>query len=117
MRQLWFRRALDFRDDALSENFSEFDAPLVEGINAPDGSRCEDGVFVERDQFPECRRREFFEKDCVRRAISLKDAVRDKPFRRAFRFYLFGGFAKGQSFGLRTDVCQKHIVMTPERIE
>ncbi len=47
--ELWRVGALQFADDFLGEDFAEFDAPLIEGIDAPDGALREDRVFVEGD--------------------------------------------------------------------
>lgn len=43
--------AFKFEDDALRQDFTEFDSPLIERVDVPNGSLSEDGVFVERDQF------------------------------------------------------------------
>ncbi len=51
------RRALQFRNDPLRQNLAEFHAPLVEGIDLPDGALREHAVFVQRHQLAEsCRR-------------------------------------------------------------
>ena len=46
----------------------ELDAPLVEGVDAPDGALDEDGVLVERDELAEDRRRELRGEDGRARA-------------------------------------------------
>ena len=53
MFELGLRRALKFRDDALCEHFPQFDTPLVEGVNLPDDTLCEDAVFVQSNEFSE----------------------------------------------------------------
>src|SRR5262245_9396172 len=40
--------ALELRHDPLRERLAELDAPLVEGVDAPDGALREDAVLVER---------------------------------------------------------------------
>jgi len=39
-----------FGDDALGEDFAEFDAPLVEGVDIPDHALGEDAHLVEGDE-------------------------------------------------------------------
>lgn len=41
----------EFRDDALGEDFAEFDSPLVEGVEPPEDTLDEDAVFIEGDEF------------------------------------------------------------------
>src|SRR5262249_26982389 len=45
----------------------------------------------------------------------LKNAMRHQPVGSALRLYLFGRFAECQSFCLRKNVGQKHVVVTPQR--
>ena len=37
---------LKLRNDLLRQNFAEFHAPLIEGVDLPDGPLREDAVFV-----------------------------------------------------------------------
>ena len=53
--------ALQLGDNALREGLAEFHAPLVEGIDPPDGSLGEDAVLVERDQLTQRGRRQAIE--------------------------------------------------------
>ena len=41
---------VELGDDPLGERLAELDAPLVEGVDAPDDALREDGVLVERDE-------------------------------------------------------------------
>src|ERR1700722_16393154 len=43
--------------------------------------------------------------------------MRHVPIRRALSFYLLRRLAKGQRLGLREDICQKHIVVSPDSVE
>src|SRR5947209_20442711 len=79
-RGLWL--ALEFRDDALSQHLAQFDAPLVERIDAPDRALSEDRVLIEGDELAERVRCEPIGEDCVRRAVALEDAVWYEPSRR-----------------------------------
>ena len=60
-----FRPALELWDNALGQYFSELDAPLIEGVDVPDGTLREDRVLVESDELAECFRCELFGKDRV----------------------------------------------------
>ena len=51
MLELVFGLSLKFRDDALGKRLAQFDAPLVEGVDVPDGALSEDTVFVQCDEF------------------------------------------------------------------
>ena len=50
MLKLGLTGAFEFGNDAVGQHFAEFDAPLVERIDIPDGALDEDFVFVERDE-------------------------------------------------------------------
>src|SRR5215471_21659742 len=117
MMELWFGLAFQFRNNALSQNFSQFDAPLVEGVDVPDGALREHGVFVQSDQLPECFRREPLDKDRVRWPVAFEYPVRHQPVRRPFPFDLFGSLAERERFSLGEHVCQKHVVMASQGIE
>src|SRR6516162_6062867 len=115
--QVRLRGALELGNDALRENLTKFDAPLVKRIDLPDCALREDGVLVQCDQLAERFGREFFEKNGVRRAVTLEYAVRNKPIWRAFRLHLLGSFAERQGFALRADVGNQHVMVTPQRIQ
>src|SRR5215831_21303043 len=59
--ELGFSRALELRNDLLGERLAQFDAPLVEGIDLPDGALGEDAVLVERNQPTQRGRRQAIE--------------------------------------------------------
>src|SRR5580658_8988722 len=77
--ELRFRLTLEFRDDVLRELFAQFDAPLVEGVDLPDGSLGKDTVFVKRDQRTQSRRRQAFQKQRIGWTIALENAVWHEP--------------------------------------
>src|SRR5215471_8355153 len=52
MLQLWLRLALELGNNALGEDLAEFHAPLVEGIDLPDGALRKYGVFIQGDKLP-----------------------------------------------------------------
>jgi len=45
------RLVLQLRNNALRQDFAQFDSPLVEGIDVPDRALREYGMLIERDQF------------------------------------------------------------------
>src|SRR5262249_33964405 len=53
MAKLGLAFALELRDDALSQDLTEFDAPLIERVDVPDGSLGESAVLVQRTQLSE----------------------------------------------------------------
>ena len=112
MREFGLGGVFDFRNDALRQNLAEFDAPLVERINVPNGALREDAVLVKGHQLAERFGCEFVHQYCVRRAVALKDAMRDQPVGRAFFFHLLRRFAERQRFGLGENVREQHIVVT-----
>ena len=117
MAELGLGLALEFRDDALGQNLAEFDAPLIEGVDVPDGALGEHAVLVERDQLSQRRRGQSVHQDGVGRPVAFEHPVRDEPIRRAFGLDLLARFAEGERLGLREDVRQQHVVMPAERIE
>ena len=50
MFQVGLPCGFEFGDDALGEDFAEFDAPLVEGVDIPDHALGEDAHLVEGDE-------------------------------------------------------------------
>src|SRR5258707_15096377 len=67
--------------------------------------------------FPERRRSQTVHQDGVRRPVSLADAVRDEPIRRAFGLDLLVRFAERKRLRLRKDVGQQQIVVASQRVE
>src|SRR5438552_18926884 len=112
---LWL--TLEFCDDALSQHFAQFNAPLVERVDIPDNALGEDVVLVESDELAERFRRELFGEERVRRAVALEDAVGHEPLRRALSFDLLGRLTEGQRFALSEHVRQDHDVLPTKRIE
>src|SRR6202022_4266582 len=94
MAELWLGLALVLGDDALGQNLAEFDAPLIEGIDVPDGALGEHAVLVERNQLSQRRRGQSVHQDGVGRSIAFETPVRDKPIERAFGLDLLGRFSE-----------------------
>src|SRR6266545_3504435 len=117
MAESGLRLALEFRDNALGQYFAQFDAPLIERVDVPDGALGEDGMLVKGDELAESFRREALGEDRVRRAVTLEDAMRHEPIRSALSFDLVGRLTEGQGFGLSEHVCQEYVVVPTKRVE
>src|SRR3984893_17745723 len=117
MAELWLGLALELGDDALGQNLAEFDAPLIEGIDVPDGALGEHAVLVERNQLSQRRRGQSVHQNGVGRPIAFEYPVRDKPSGRAFGLDLLGRFSEGERLGLRKYIRQQHIMMPAEWVE
>ena len=98
----------------LRQHLAQFDAPLIEGVDLPDGALGKDGVLVERDQFAQGLRRQPFRQKYVRGAVAFKHAMRHQPVRRSLRLDLLRGLAESQGLGLGKDVGQQHVVMAAQ---
>ena len=107
----------EFGDDALGEDFAEFDAPLVEGVDVPEDALGEDAHFVEGDEAAEDGGGEFFGEDDIGRAVAVEDAVRGECGGGAFAFDFGEGFSESEGLGLREDIRHEDVVMTAERVE
>src|ERR1700730_14949917 len=94
------RLALDLRDDALGQDLAEFDAPLIERVDVPDGSLGEYAVLIQRNQLSQRGRRQTLHQNGVRRSITLEHPVRDEPIGRAFRLHLLARFPERERLGL-----------------
>ena len=107
MLEVGFLRTFQFRNNALSEDFAEFDAPLIEGVDIPKNALREDAHFVERDETPKRGGSEFFPHNDTRRAVALEDAVRGKTGWRAIGLNFVECFSKGEGFGLAHAVIEQ----------
>ncbi len=111
MRQLWLFGAFEFGDDAVGKHFTEFDAPLIERVNIPDGALHEDFVFVERDQLAQRLRRQAIHQDGIGWVIALKGAMWHLKGGNTVGLDLLRRFAKSQRLGLREEVRHQQIVV------
>src|SRR5215831_194642 len=117
MAESGLRLTLEFRDDALSQDFSQLNTPLIERVDVPDDTLRKDAVLIESDKLAEGLGREPINEDRVRWPIAREDAMRHEPIRRALSLDLVGRLAKRQRFGLGKDVCDEHVVMLPKWVE
>src|SRR5215469_15536813 len=100
-----FRAArFQLADDALGEHLAQLDAPLVEGVDAPDRPLGEHGVLVEGHELAQRLRGEPVEEDGVGRAVALENPLRHQAVGRALRLHLGRRLAEGERLRLGEDV-------------
>src|ERR1700684_831365 len=75
-------RSLNLGNDVLGQHLAQLNAPLIEGIDLPDGALGEYRVLIERDQLAQRFWCEFFRQEDVGRAVALKSAMGNHPLRR-----------------------------------
>src|SRR5271165_4727541 len=105
------------RDNALSQHFTEFHTPLIEGIDLPDGALCENAVLVERDEFAQDLRRQAIGQDRGRRTVALKRFVRHQPLGSSSRRNFLRRFTERQRLRLRQYIGEEQVMMNSQRIE
>src|SRR5262245_54227108 len=110
MAELGLALALELRDDALSQDLTEFDAPLIERVDVPDGSLGEYAMLVQRNQLSERGRGQTIHHDGVGGPIAFEYPVRDEPIGRAFGLNLLARFSEGERLGLCKYVRLQHLV-------
>src|SRR5437660_2541689 len=98
-----------FWNDPRRQYLAQFDAPLIERIDLPDCPLREHAVLVESDQRAECLRRQAIGQNGVRRSITFKRPMWEKPFGSSFGTHLLGGLSKRQRLSLREDVRRQDI--------
>lgn len=101
----------------MGEDFAEFDAPLVEGVDVPEDALGEDAHFVEGDETAEDGGGEFFGEDDIGRAVAVEDSMWGECGGGAFGFDFGEGFSEGEGLGLREDIRHEEVVMAAERVE
>ncbi len=117
VRELGLRLARELRDDPLRERLAELDAPLVEGVDAPDRALHEDAVLVEGDERAERVWRQLLGQEDVRRAVPLEDPMRHDRLGRSLRAYLLVGLPERKRLGLGEHVRHEDVVVVAERVE
>src|SRR5271168_3805887 len=110
-------RSLNLSDYVLGQHLAQLDAPLIEGIDLPDGALGKYRVLIEGDQLAQRFWCEFFRQEDVGRAVALKDAMRNQPIRRPLSLYLLRRLSESQGLGLGKDVGQQYVMVSPERVE
>ena len=109
--------AFQLGNDALGQHFAQFDPPLVEGIDPPNGALRENTVLVERNELAERFWIDHLRQDGVGRTVALENAMRDKVFARSLGTNLFGCLPEGQGLRLGKHVGQKNVMVATDRVE
>src|SRR4030095_10388486 len=104
MAESGLRFVLEFRDNSLSQHFTQLNAPLVEGVDIPNCSLSENVVLVERNEFAEDFRSEPLGQDRIRWTVALEYPGGYEPIRCSFSLYFLGRLAEGQGLSLREDI-------------
>jgi hypothetical protein len=102
--EVGFPFGFEFGDYALGEDFAEFDAPLVEGVDVPEDALGEDAHFVEGDEAAEDGGGEFFGEDDIGWAVAVEDSMRGECGGGAFGLDFGKGFSESEGLGLRKDI-------------
>jgi len=71
-----FVLSLKFRHDACSQRLSQFDPPLVKGVDIPKDTLSKDAVLVEGNELSQGCRSQPFQKDGAGRTVALKGLMR-----------------------------------------
>ena len=85
-------------NNSLRQHLAQLHAPLIERIDLPDGALGENAMLVKGDQLAESLRSEPLGEDGIRRAVALKNPVRDEPIRRAFSLDLLRRLSERERF-------------------
>ncbi len=117
MRKRWLSGALKLGDNAISQHLAQFNAPLVERIDVPDGALHENFVLVERDEPAQRIRRQAFHQDNVGRAIPLEGTMWHLEGRDAIGCDLLLRLPKCQRLRLREEIRHEHIMVLAQRIQ
>ena len=114
MEASWAARASvvlgDGRGDLLGKLLAELDAPLVVGVEAPDGAFNEGDVLVQGDELADGERGQGHTEDGGGRTVAGEHAGRDDLLRGAFGAHFVGGLTERQGLGLGEVVAQEQLV-------
>lgn len=97
--------------DALGERLAEFDTPLIERVDVPDGTFCEGDVLVVCDEGTESARCDLLGEDAGSWAIAQEDLVWNELVRRAFCLHGVWSLADHESLCLGEVVGCQHDLM------
>jgi hypothetical protein len=87
--------SLELFEDPTGQLLSQFHAPLIERVDAPDHPLRENLVFVHRDERPQGAGRQFADQNRIARSVAFENLVRQQPL------HLRAGKARGLQFGPR----------------
>ncbi|MPM23084.1 hypothetical protein SDC9_69547 [bioreactor metagenome] len=98
------------RGQVLGHRLAELDAPLVEGVDAPDDALGEGDVLVQRDQLTEHGRGQLGRHDRGGRLVARELAGGDDLLAGALGAHLVLGPAERQRLGLGEEIAQEELV-------
>ncbi len=105
--------SLEFFLDLLSQHLAQFDTPLVEAVDVPDDTLCEDHVLVISNQRTESAWSDHFGQDVGRRSVAQKGLVSNQLIWGTLSFDFIRGLADHESFSLSEEVgCQHSLVQS-----
>ena len=116
MLKFRFSDTFQLGKNALRQDLTELDPPLVKRIDVPDHPLSEDRVFIKRDQLAERLRCQPLCKNSVRWPIAFADTMRNQPVRSSLGLELLRGLTKGQRFRLSKEIRHQQVVMMVERV-
>src|SRR5215831_7382253 len=98
--------AFQLGDDMAGQHLAQLHAPLIEGVDVPDGALREDAVLIECHERAERLRCQPLGENGARRPVAFEGAVWHQPFWCALGPNLVRRLAKGQGFSLGEDIRQ-----------
>ena len=109
--------ALQFRQYPPRECLAQFHAPLVEGVDAPDGALGEDQVLVEGHQGTQHGGGEALGHEETGGAVAGEGLVGGQRLGHAFGLHFLQGFPEGQGLGLGQHVGDQQIVVAAQGVQ
>lgn len=103
--------AIELAENALGELLAELDAPLVEGVDVPDGALNERKVLVISDQGTESTRSDLLGQDGGCGPVAKESLVRNELIGSALGLDGFGGLADHEGLRLCEEVGGKHALV------
>ena len=103
--------AVELAENALGELLAELDAPLVEGVDVPDGALNEREVLVVSNQGTESTRGDLLGQDGGCGPVAEESLVRNELIGSALGLDGFGGLADHEGLGLCEEVGGEHALV------
>lgn len=104
-------RLVELRQDLLGQNLTEFDTPLVEAVDVPDGTLSESDVLVVGDERTKSSRGDLLGKNAGGRSVAQEGLVGNEVLGCALSLDILRGLAYHQSLGLRKVVGCQHLLV------
>lgn len=105
--------------NGLSQSFAQLNSPLIERVDVPDDSLCEDLVLVGGDEGAESEWRQLLDHERVSRAVSGEDLMRNEILQLVafhagllqLRAHLLFGLTESERFCLGEEVGEQQLVV------